>query len=115
VGALAPSDLMLSWTIGILAACLIYFQLRVPSGSGEFTVNAADPLAITALFFAGVFAATDRFLALVPRLALWGACAILAMLALGSVVAWLGPGLSTWALVNRLERDDFRLANNLNF
>jgi hypothetical protein len=102
VGALAPSDPILSWTIGILAACLIYFQLRVPTGSGEFTVNAADPLAITALFFAAVFAATDRFLEFIPRLALWGAGAILAVLVLGSVVAWLGPGLSTWAVVNRL-------------
>jgi hypothetical protein len=101
-GALAPSDPILSWTIGILAACLIYFQLRLPTGSGEFTVNAADPLAITALFFAAVFAATDRFLGFVPRLALWGAGAILAVLALGSVVAWLSPGLSTWAVVNRL-------------
>jgi Lysylphosphatidylglycerol synthase TM region len=101
-GALAPSDPILSWTIGILAACLIYFQLRLPTGSGDFTVNAADPLAITALFFAAVFAATDRFLAFLPRLALWGACAILAVLVLGSLVAWLGPGLSRWAVVNRL-------------
>jgi hypothetical protein len=101
-GALAPSDPILSWAIGILAACLIYFQLRLPTGSGDFTINAADPLAITALFFAAVFAATDRFLALIPRLALWGACAILAVLVLGTVVAWLGPGLSRWAVVNRL-------------
>jgi uncharacterized membrane protein YbhN (UPF0104 family) len=101
-GALAPSDPILSWTIGILAACLIHFQLRVPTGGGEFTVNAADPLAITALFFAAVFAATDGFPAFFPRLARWSAGAILAALALGSVVAWLGPGLSTWALVNRL-------------
>ncbi len=101
-GPLAPSDPILSWTIGILAACLIYFQLRLPTGNGDFTVNAADPLAITALFFAAVFAATDRFLAFFPRIALWGACAIVAALTLGSLVAWLGPGLSTWALVNRL-------------
>ena len=28
--ALAPSDPIMLWTIGILAACLIYYQLRVP-------------------------------------------------------------------------------------
>ena len=101
-GALAPSDPILWWTVGILTACLIYFQLRVPTGGGEFTINAADPLAITALFFAAVFAATDRFLRLFPRPVLWGACAIAAALTLGVVVAWLGPGLSKWAVVNRM-------------
>ena len=101
-GALAPSDPILSWTIGILTACLIYFQLRVPTGSGEFTVNAADPIAVTALFFAAVFAATDRFLKLFPRSMLWGVCAVAAALALGVMVAWLGPGLSKWAVVNRV-------------
>jgi hypothetical protein len=101
-GALAPSDPILSWTIAILTACLIYFQLRVPTGGGEFTVNAADPLAVTALFFAAVFAATDRFLRLFPRAVLWGVCAIAAALTLGIVVAGLGPGLSKWAVVNRM-------------
>jgi uncharacterized membrane protein YbhN (UPF0104 family) len=101
-GALAPSDPILSWTIGILTACLIYFQLRVPTGGGEFTVNAADPLAVTALFFAVVFAVTDRFLRLFPRPVLWGVCAVGAALILGMIVAWLGPGLSNWAVVNRM-------------
>jgi O-antigen ligase len=101
-GSLAPSDPILSWTIGILTACLIYFQLRVPTGGGEFTINAADPLAVTALFFAAVFAATDRFLRLFPRPVLWGVGAIAAALTLGVVVAWLGPGLSKWAVVNRM-------------
>jgi hypothetical protein len=101
-GALAPSDPILSWTIGILTACLIYFQLRVPTGGGEFTINAADPLAVTALFFAAVFAATDGFLRLFPRPVLWGVGAVAAALTLGVVVAWLGPGLSKWAVVNRM-------------
>jgi O-antigen ligase len=100
--ALAPSDPILTWTIGILAACLIYFQLRVPTGGGELTVNAADPLAITALFFAVVFAATGRFLELFPRLVLWSIAGIAAVLALGLAVAFLGPGLSKWAVVNRM-------------
>ena len=101
-GALAPSDPILSWTIGILAACFIYFQLHVPGGTGDFTINAADPLAITALFFAAVFAASDRFLYLFPKSVVWSTCAIVAVLALGIVVAWLGPGLSKWAVFNRM-------------
>lgn len=100
--ALAPSDPILSWTMGILAACFIYFQLHVPGGGGEFTINAADPLAITALFFAAVFAATDRFLHLFPKFVTWSTCGIVAALALGILVAWLGPGLSKWAVLNRM-------------
>ena len=101
--ALAPSDPILMWTIGILTACLIYLQLRVPSGPGEITVNAADPIAITALFFAVVFAWTDRsFLPLYPRFVLRGAGVLGVALVLGLVVAWLGPGLTAWALLNRM-------------
>jgi hypothetical protein len=100
--ALAPSDPILVWMIGILTACLIYLQLRVPSGPGELTVNAADPIAITALFFAAVFAWTDRFLPLYPRFVLRSAGVLAAALVLGLVVAWLGPGLSAWALLNRM-------------
>jgi Lysylphosphatidylglycerol synthase TM region/O-Antigen ligase len=100
--ALAPSDPLLLWTIGILTACLIYFQLRVPSGGGELTVNAADPLAITALFFAAVFARTDGFLRLFPRIVMQSVCALAGVLGIGLVVAWLGPGVSEWALLNRM-------------
>jgi hypothetical protein len=74
----------------------------VPTGTGEFTVNAADPLAITALFFAVVYAATGRFLQLLPRHVVLGTCGIAAALLLGGVVAWLGPGLSKWAVLNRM-------------
>ena len=100
--ALAPSDPILMWTIGILTACLIYLQLRVPTGPGALTINAADPLAITALFFAAVFAWTDRFLDLYPRLVLRSIGVLTAALTLGLIVAWLGPGVSVWALLNRM-------------
>jgi hypothetical protein len=100
--ALAPSDPILMWTMGILTACLIYLQLRVPSGPGEITVNAADPIAITGLFFAAVFAWTDRFALLYPRYVLRSAGVLAAALVLGLVVAWVGPGLTAWALLNRM-------------
>jgi O-antigen ligase len=100
--ALAPSDPILMWTMGILTACLIYLQLRVPSGPGEITVNAADPIAITALFFAAVFAWTDRFALMYPRHVLRSVGVLAAALVLGLVVAWFGPGLTAWALLNRM-------------
>jgi hypothetical protein len=100
-GALAPSDPIVAWAIAILAACLIYFQLHVPTGNGDFTVNAADPLAITALFFAIVLAVTDRFAARLPGIVRWSLCGLAAVLTLGILVAWLGPGLSRWAVLNR--------------
>jgi hypothetical protein len=99
---LAPSDPILIWTIGILTACLIFFQLRVPTGGGELTVNAADPIAITALFFAAIFARTDDFLRLFPRPVLWSVAGLAAALTLGLAVAWRGAGVSEWALLNRM-------------
>ena len=100
--ALAPSDPFLLWAIGILVACLIFFQLRVPSGAGNITINAADPLALTAFFFAIVFARTDRFLQLFPRPVIWSVGGLAAALAVGILVAWLGAGISEWALLNRM-------------
>jgi O-antigen ligase len=100
--ALAPSDPAFMWTLGILTACLVYLQLRVPSGPGEITVNAADPLALTALFFAAVFAWTDGFQRLYPRIVRWSTAALATALTLGLLVAWLGPGVSAWALLNRM-------------
>jgi hypothetical protein len=101
-GALAPSDPILLWTLGILCACFIYFQLRIPSGAGELTINAADPFAITALFFAAIFAATGRSTVILPRYVLWSVGAVAAALALGTVTAWMGPGVTKWALLNRM-------------
>jgi hypothetical protein len=99
---LAPSDPLLLWTIVVLAACLIFFQLRIPTGGEDLTINAADPLALTALFLGALLAWRTRFLQLFPRPVLWSVGALAAALALGSLVAWLGPGVSEWALVNRV-------------
>jgi O-antigen ligase len=100
--ALAPSDPFFLWAIGILVACLIFFQLRVPSGAGDITINAADPLALTAFFFAIVFARTDRFMQLFPRLVIWSVGGLAAVLAVGILIAWFGAGVSEWALLNRM-------------
>jgi O-antigen ligase len=99
---LPPADAILYWSIGILAACLIYFQLRIPTGAGALTVNVADPLAITAVFFAAWLAIKDRFLARFAKPVLYAMAGLGMALLLGALVAWLGVGLTRWALVNRL-------------
>lgn len=99
---LPPADAMLFWSIGILVSCLIYFQLRVPTSAGDLTLNVADPLAITAFFFAVYLAARESFAAQYPRLILRALAALAAALLLGAFVAWLHLGLTQWALVNRL-------------
>ena len=100
--AATPSESFVLWVIVILVACLIFFQLRVPSGTTDITVNAADPLALTALFFAVVYARTGRFRQLFPEYLLWSIGGLAAVLALGVLVAFLGPGISQWALLNRV-------------
>lgn len=99
---LAPSDPLLLWTIVVLAACLIFFQLRIPTGGEDLTINAADPLALTALFFGALLGWQARFLQLFPKPVLWSVGALGVSLAVGLLVAWFGPGLSEWALVNRV-------------
>jgi len=49
-----------------------------------------------------VFAWTDRFALLYPRYVLRSAGVLAAVLVLGLVIAWLGPGLTAWALLNRM-------------
>jgi len=100
--SLPPADAMLFWSIGILVSCLIYFQLRVPTSAGDLTLNVADPLAITAFFFAAYLTARESFAARYARLILHALAALAASLLLGASVAWLHLGLTQWALVNRL-------------
>src|SRR5262249_19866793 len=101
-GTLAPSDPFFFIVLGILTACLIFFQLPVPSGNSDITVNAAGPLAMTAVFFAAILARSDRFLELFPKPVLWSVCGLAGVLAVGLVVAWAGPGVTQWALLNRI-------------
>lgn len=101
-GSVTSADAVLFWPIGILAACLIFFQLRVPTGSGEIMLNVADPLAITAFFFAAYMAWRAKFLRLFPASVVRGIYGLAMVLILGAFVAWLHLGLTQWALINRL-------------
>lgn len=101
-GNLPATDLMLFWSIGILVACLIYFQLLVPTPSDDITLNVADPLAMTSVFFAIYLALKGNFLALYSRRIFYGIGAVIAVLLIGTAVAWFHLGLTQWALLNRL-------------
>ena len=100
--SLVSANEVLLWPLGILVACLIFFQLRVPTGSGEIVLNVADPLAITAFFFATYMTWRDRLLEVFPISVARSVCALAAVLVLGAFVAWVHLGLAEWALLNRL-------------
>lgn len=99
---LPAANTVLFWTSGILAACLIYFQLRVPTGADVITANIADPLALTAFFFAAYLALKEDFLKHFPRWVLRALLILAAALVTGALVAWLNLGLTQWALLNRM-------------
>ena len=97
------ADIALILPIGILTACLIFFQLRLPVGySRGLTVNAADVLAITSFCLAVYFAWTHRFLDHIPRVIRLGVAITAAVLVFGAVVAWFRFGGTNWGIVNRL-------------
>jgi Lysylphosphatidylglycerol synthase TM region/O-Antigen ligase len=102
-GRIQQADIALILPIGILTACLIFFQLRLPVGySRGLTVNAADVLALTSFCLAVYFAWTHRFLDHIPRVIRWGLSIIAAVLVFGAVVAWFRFGGTNWGVVNRL-------------
>jgi hypothetical protein len=101
-GRIQKADVALILPIGILTACLIFFQLRLPLGDSRITVNAADVLALTSFCLAVYFAWTHRFLDHIPRMIRWGVAGIAAVLVLGAVVGWFRFGGASWGVVNRL-------------
>ena len=102
-GGIQQADIALILPIGILTACLIFFQLRLPVGySRGLTVNAADVLAITSFCLAVYFAWAHRFLDHIPRVIRLGAAVIAAVLVFGAAVAWFRFGGTNWGIVNRL-------------
>ena len=99
---LPPANTVLFWTLGILVACLIYFQLRVPTGSDVITANIADPMALTAFFFATYLALKEDFLKHFPSWVLRATLILAAALVMGALIAWSNVGLTQWALLNRM-------------
>jgi uncharacterized membrane protein YbhN (UPF0104 family) len=96
------SDRAFIWVVAVLAASLVLVQARVPVGAIELTVNAADPLALTAFMLAAYFAWKHRLLERMPKPVLWAIAGLAAALVIGAVVAWLRFGGGAWTLLNRL-------------
>ena len=87
---------MLGWTIPLLAAVLVFFQVHVPVGQGAVNVCLADPLIVIG---AGLFllqlergAASWK----VEHLGAYAACCFLVIL-LGYLHGWIVFGSNPWA------------------
>jgi hypothetical protein len=92
----------LAWTIPILSATALFFQLYIPVGKGQLNVNLADPLAIVGGGLFLMMAATSR------RLPEWRLswfnthiAAISAVLALALLHGAMTFGWTSWAVTNR--------------
>ncbi len=89
-------------TIGaLLCAVLMFFQLRLPTGSGELTVNIADLIALTSLGLAPYFLWTHRHTLPLPRLLLIGLTAVSVVFLAALVYGYSRFGWTSWAFVNR--------------
>ena len=93
---------VLAWTVPILAATAVFFQLYIPVGKGELNVNLADPLAILGgtLFLISTIS-SRRWPAW--RLSWFNThiLAITAVIALALLHGAMIFGWTSWALTNR--------------
>jgi hypothetical protein len=85
----------------LLCAVLMFFQLRMPTGGGELTVNIADLIALTSLGLAPYFLWTHRHTLPLPRLLLIGLTAVSLVLLAALVYGYSRFGWTSWAFVNR--------------
>lgn len=85
----------------LLCAVLMFFQLRMPTGSGELMVNIADLIALTSLGLAPYFLWTHRHTLPLPRLLLIGLTAVSLVLLVALAYGYSRFGWINWAFVNR--------------
>jgi hypothetical protein len=92
----------LAWTLPVLAAIAMLFQIHVPLAASKLNVNLADPLVIVA---ACLFAIECLRMRLYPqwRLPLFNIhlAAMTAVIVLAFAHGWLDFGLTAWAFTNR--------------
>src|SRR5690606_22440963 len=93
---------MLAWSLPILAAMAVFFQVHAPIASGRLNVNLADPIAVVAavLLIAGLVRSRQ-----LPSWRLPGLNAHLAVMTAlvlaGFIHGWLEFGWTAWAFTNR--------------
>ncbi|PJI43811.1 lysylphosphatidylglycerol synthase transmembrane domain-containing protein [Ferrovibrio sp.] len=85
----------------LLCTLLLFFQLRVPTSSGELTANIADLIALTSLGLAPYFLWTHRHTLPLPRVLLIGLAAVSLVLAASLAHGYLRFGWTSWAFLNR--------------
>ena len=85
----------------LLCTLLLFFQLRIPTSSGELTANVADLIALTSLGLAPYFLWTHRHTLPLPRVLLTGLAAVSLVLAASLVHGYLRFGWTSWAFLNR--------------
>lgn len=88
-------------TGALLCAILLFFQLRIPTGSGELTANLADLIALTSLGLAPYFLWTHRHTLPLPQVLLIGMAAVSLMITASLAYGYLRFGWTSWAFLNR--------------
>ncbi|MDO9411446.1 MAG: lysylphosphatidylglycerol synthase domain-containing protein [Pseudolabrys sp.] len=90
----------LKWILPIAAATAVYFQIRVPTGTGELSVNLADPIAILGgIVFVSEYRKNPpwRYSATPAIVAIWTL-----VVALAYANGYFAFGSNDWATINRL-------------
>jgi hypothetical protein len=91
----------LDWLLPLMAVTAVFFQIYIPSGNGQISVNLADPLVILG---AGLFALHHIGKGWpawrVPGTGIWIAAAS-AVILLSLVRGWVSFGWTDWAFINK--------------
>lgn len=94
---------LLAWSVPVIAATAVFFQIHVPLSRAPLSVNLADPIALvgTVLIAAAIFREwrlpTWRLSRFNTHLA-----AMTAVVAFAFLFGWVANGWSGWAFTNRL-------------
>jgi hypothetical protein len=94
---------IVAWSVPVLAAIAVFFQVHLPLASSQINVNLADPLVIVAaaLFIIECVRARSLPAWRLPAFNLH-LIAITGLILLAFLHGWLEFGLTAWALTNRL-------------
>jgi hypothetical protein len=94
---------IVAWTVPILAAIAVFFQVHVPLASSRINVNLADPLVVVAAALFIIECVKAR------RLPAWRLpmfnlhlLSITLLIVIAFLHGWAGFGMTAWALTNRL-------------
>ena len=87
--------------VALSTSVLIFFQIRIATGSGAITANVSDAIALTALGLTALLILRHRNFSIFPAFFSIGLLAISVVFALALAIGWSRYGLNQWAIVNR--------------